>query len=73
MEKAIKVYFFIQIDASSFAKIEISEFEISRVDYVYTVGWSTGSISANKQKSHSTKMKIVPFNIFFKRNVSIID
>ena len=32
LEKAIKMSFLIQIDASSFAEFEISEFEISRFD-----------------------------------------
>ena len=34
LEKAIKMFFFIQIDTSNFAEFEISEFEISRVDCI---------------------------------------
>ena len=34
LEKAIKCFVFIQIDASIFVEFELSEFEISRVDYI---------------------------------------
>jgi len=33
--------FFIQIDASSFAEFEISEFEIARVDYSFIVDFKS--------------------------------
>ena len=38
VEESDQNVFLIQIDASSFAEFEISEFEISRVDCIYEVG-----------------------------------
>ena len=37
VEESNKNVFLIQIDASSFAEFEISEFEISRVDCIYNI------------------------------------
>ena len=59
MEKSNQNVFLIQLDASSIAEFEISEFEIARVDYTYM----SKSADVNIPKQLHVVNKLVMFPI----------